>query len=224
MTYTSTLPELHYLFIDLECTGFEDVPDALGQVDDIVEFGVIGMDRDKNPLFELETLILPTQHTLDRIYGNPYVLDMFTTNGLLFDLEDAFRTGLAPTLSTVGADLITLIDKFTPQDGQKVVLAGSGVGTYDMRFLKAQTKDIAARLQYWTNDAGVIRREWLAATGTDLVEANKDKTHRAFDDILCHAEESRAFSSVFARLAALAGGGDLDTVLAFLDRAETAHI
>jgi oligoribonuclease len=213
--------ELAFIGIDLECTGFEDVPDEKGEFDDIVEFGVIGLNRWKQPLFEVETIILPTAHTFDRINGNPFVHNMFTENGLLDDLETAFRTGLAPTLSSVGEDLVTLINRHRPAPGQKVVLLGSGVATYDLRFLKAQTKTVAKQLQYWTSDVGVIRREWKLATGTDLVEVNNDKTHRGFDDILCHVEESRAFSTVFERLAAAAGGGDINSILAFLDRANS---
>ena len=233
---------LVYLFLDLETTGlFESRHSrseterfargkkplgALGTAanvitswicgadtdgDEIVEVGVIGTTLDLKPLFEVETMIAPTRRTLRRAGANPVVYGMMMANGLWGDLEAAIGTGLFPSLNSVETDLVALINRYSAP-GAKVVLAGSGVGTFDSRFIKVQMPALAARLTYYPHDIGVLRREWKIATGHDLVDSDNNKTHRAFDDVLCHLEEARAYREVFGLLAEIIGGSDLEMI------------
>jgi oligoribonuclease len=208
---------LAYLNVDFETTGLDE------NLDSIVEVGIIGTDSDYNPLFEIETLIHPTALTFNAIEATPIVKEMMTANGLLDDLRIGADTGLYPSIRDVEDDLLALINRHSPSEQHKVVLSGSGVATFDFRFIRTNWPKIAARLEYWPDDVGVLRRKWRTATGDDLVPDNKSKTHRAFDDIQCHLSESRQFRDLFTRIGALAGGGDLDTVTAWLDEVEAAR-
>lgn len=235
---------LAFLFLDLETTGFYESRRSrlrtiftrgplgrhtltelwswlralwLGR-DEIVEIGVIGTTADLKPLFEVETMIEPSRHTLTLASTNRPVYDMMLGNGLWADLAAEVGRGRFPSLERVEDDLLTLIDRFAGS-GAKVVLAGSGVATFDSRFIAEQMPRLSARLEYFTHDVGVLRREWRRATGSDLVMSDQNKTHRAFDDVLCHLEEARAYRSAFTGIAGTVGGSDLHAIEQFTERA-----
>jgi oligoribonuclease len=197
---------LAYLFTDLECTGLDE------HRDEIIEFGVIGVDQGLNELFRFQTLIRPTVATIERIEEQPYVLAMTEANGLIEELRGAVGSWGLPSLSDVEDVLIGLID--THGDGSKVTLAGSGVATYDFTFLKAQTPELAKKFTYFCNDVGDSRRRWRAATGGDLVPIDATKNHRAFDDVTIHLAEARYYRQLFAAIAASAGASDFKNIMA----------
>jgi oligoribonuclease len=200
---------LVYLFTDLECTGLNPVDD------EIVEFGVIGVDAELRTLFEFNTLIQPTARTIARIENTPPVLEMMEANGLINELRIALVQNDKPSLGDAVDTLIEAIDTYAT--GTKVTLSGSGVATYDFTFLKAQTPELAARLTYWCNDVGDSRRRWRAATGGDLVAIDATKNHRAFDDVTIHLAEARHYRNLFAAISARFGASDLESIISGLE-------
>lgn len=181
-----------YLHLDFEATGKDPVYDR------IVEVGAILTDGEHNELGRFGTLVDPTSYGLIRMAPGTPAGDMHRASGLYADL---IAKG-APLMSTrdVELALLALIDEHVPA-GKSVVLAGSGVAAYDLQFIRAQMRDLEARMEYYPSDIGQTRREWRAAAGYDLVEVNKSKTHRAMDDVECHLAEARAFRAKLRELA-----------------------
>jgi oligoribonuclease len=205
-----TLANLH---LDFETAGLDE------RMHDIVDVGIVGTTADLNTIFEFTSLVHATPRTLTAIASQPIVHQMMSTNGLLERLITGSTAGSLPSLAEVEDRIIDLINEFgTP--GVKVTLAGSGVATFDMRFIRASMPRLLACLNYWAADVGVLRREWLTATGDDLVTVNKDKPHTGIDDARIHVDEARAFRHMFARLADLAGGGTLEDINALLEAVE----
>lgn len=206
---------LHYLHLDFETAGFDEL------LHDIVDVGIIGTDVNHKILFTYTSLVHATARTLAAIAENPFVLDMMQKNGLLTRLIAGSTEGSLPGIAEIEDDLLTILDEHGI-DGTsvKITLAGSGVATFDMRFIRANMPRLLARLNYWTADVGVLRREWKTATGTDLVTVNKDKPHTGIDDVQIHRSEAMIYREIISRIAAVAGGGDLASIEAFLSAAE----
>lgn len=202
----TTPKPLAYLFTDLECTGLDE------SRDEIIEFGVIGVDEDLNELFTYTTLIQPTAKTIARIEEQPIVLAMTEANGLIHELRNAVGGNDLPDLDEAVASIINLIDLHGT--GKRVTLAGSGVATYDYTFLKAQAPALATKLTYWCNDVGDSRRRWRAATGGDLVGIDATKNHRALDDVTIHLAEARHYRQLFAAIAERFGASDFENIMA----------
>ncbi|MGY6496732.1 MAG: hypothetical protein ACXIUP_00740 [Microcella sp.] len=98
---------------------------------------------------------------------------------------------------SVERGIVALLDAFT--DG-RAILSGSGVGAFDLQFIRQQMPDLASRLEYFPHDVGQLRREWKRATGSDLVTVNNAKPHRALVDIDLHLIETRAFRKVLTEV------------------------
>lgn len=199
-------PAVAYLVLDFEGTGKDTI------LDDITEVAVIGTDENYEPLFEYNALIDASASALERARQHPIVHQMMVASGLDVALDEAREAGTLVSLAEAERHLLAQIGFFNFSD-QLVTLAGSGVATYDFPFIKQRMPDLAEKLNYFTADVGGLRREWRTATGTDLVPVNKDKTHRAADDVLCHLEEARAFRAAFKAIAARLGGADLASIL-----------
>lgn len=207
------------LWVDFETTSLDE------RTGDIVDVGVIATDSDLNILTEYATAIRVEQDAFARIASIPVVHEMMQANGLLEELIAGSLDGSLPALVEVERKLIAIVDEFTNPDTKvKVTLSGSGVATFDFRWIKEQMPTLAERLNYFTHDVGVLRREWRNATGTDLVSVNEAKPHRGIDDIRLHLAEGRAFRGLSKRISELAGGGDLATVTAWLDRVAAAGL
>lgn len=174
------------LWLDLETTGTDETRDS------IIEIGCILTTEALDELGEYESLVLPTDEALGRLLRNPVVKDMHQSNGLL-DQMLMLESGRKP--HAVASELLGWLDGFT---SDQVVLAGSGVGHFDRRFVKRWMPQLDRRLRHWCIDVGVIRRAHEVWTGTSSPSpANAAKTHRALDDARCHLDEARAFRALW---------------------------
>jgi oligoribonuclease len=78
------------------------------------------------------------------------------------------------------------------------MLAGSGVGHFDRRFIRQQLPAVDAFLQYPAIDVGVIRRAMRMWAGDALdFKMNEGKEHRAMADIEQHLAEALTYRSLF---------------------------
>lgn len=180
----------HLLWVDLETTGSDPTKDC------IIEVGAILTDQDLNVLGEYSELVAPTEEGLGRLMMNPTVRRMHEANGLLEELLDLSATP-PRRVHHVSAHLVHWADDLGARRG-RTILAGSGVGHFDRRFIAKWMPLVDKFLRYWCIDIGVVRRAHEMWADTPLPsDADTRKTHRALDDIRCHLEEAKAFRTLW---------------------------
>jgi oligoribonuclease len=181
------------LWCDLETTGVEE------DLDEIIEIGALITDFDFNVLGpRFSRIVEPSERALGRLMKNPTIRKMHTDNGLL---DEILSSGNAkgPLRAEMDMhswmdDVINLKTRKGPVDKYRFMLAGSGVGHFDKRFIKTYLPRIDKLLAFPILDVGVVRR-FLRFSGVQFPaapEAN-NKNHRALDDIELHLEEARFY-------------------------------
>ena len=185
------------LWLDLETTGSDESKDS------IIEVGAILTTPDLDDVAEYQSIVLPTDEALGRLLRNPVVKDMHRANGLL---DQLLMLESGPKPHAVATELLGWLDERTVAD-DSIVLAGSGVGHFDRRFLERWMPQVARRLRYWCIDVGVVRRAY--AMWTDTAEVHPEhvpgKTHRALDDARFHLEEARMWRRMWREAEATMG-------------------
>jgi oligoribonuclease (3'-5' exoribonuclease) len=181
------------LYTDFETTGLDEKTRSL------IEAGIVLTRSDFTELGSIDTLIRPVYFDED---GEPawddFAKDMAKANGLHDDIERGLMDDSLITLDEFEQQVLSLICGHA-NPGDTVVISGSGVATFDFRWIKEQLRDVAVLLAYYPNDVGILRRSFRRANGFDLTPVNKDKTHRAMQDVRCHMEEDRVFHEFLAR-------------------------
>jgi oligoribonuclease len=172
------------LWCDLETTGSSEKDG-----DEIIEIGCILTTHDLIEIGDYTSVVKPSPLGLGRMMQNQIVREMHEKNGLLPEVLVA-RDALKP--HKVAMELLDFLDEGGAKKG-KLVLAGSGVGHFDRRFIDRYMPQLSQYLRYWCIDIGVIRRAHDMWVGTTVSVENDNKTHRAIDDAYCHLREARAF-------------------------------
>jgi oligoribonuclease (3'-5' exoribonuclease) len=185
----------HYLWCDLETTGEPD--ERKGP---ILEAAFILTNTALEQVAEERSWVLNPydwcethqpnegQHLWRRqIDEHPVVREMHTANGLLRDLEELNLWANHPIAEAHVLDMLEDNDV----KPHHVMLAGSGVGHFDRRFIRAQMPRLEKHLYYPNLDIGVMRRFAKHTVGFSIPSFNDDKTHRALDDVRLHLEEAR---------------------------------
>lgn len=182
-----------YAWLDLETTGSDERRDA------ILEIGIAISDATFQPIATFERIIHCSQHARDA--APMRVREMHDANGL-------WTAALASPheVDEVDREATAWLASFAPADyagrGQyQLILAGSGVGHFDSRFLRQHMPATERRLTYWPMDVGVIRR-FLPLAGFDVPPAEDGKPHRALADALHHMEEMRLYLGMVGRVTA----------------------
>ncbi len=170
------------LWLDLETTGSEVEHDC------IIEVGCMLTTHDLIEIDTFTSVVKPEAAGLGRLFMNPIVKEMHTVNGLI---DDILAVDTKP-VHLVTKSLLEWLAESGAEQG-KTVLAGSGVGHFDRKFIDRYMPQLSKYLRYWCIDIGVIRRAHDMWVGTTVSTANDGKTHRSLDDVICHVEEARAF-------------------------------
>lgn len=175
-----------YAWLDLETTGSDE------RQDKILEIGIAISGLDFHPVATFERVIGITQHARDA--APVRVREMHDANGL-------WAEAMASTneIDVVDRDCWAWLRKHSPI--AQLILAGSGVGHFDSRFLRQWMPATARCLTYWTMDVGVIRR-FLPLCGIDVPPAEDGKPHRALADALHHMEEMRLYRGMVGKVLA----------------------
>lgn len=188
MTATDEAPiQDPLLWLDLETTGSDEAHDC------IIEVGCVLTTHDLTALGEFTAVVKPDPLGLGRMIQNDIVRAMHEKNGLL---DDVLAATDEDRPHKVTRRLLDWLSDLGFQSG-KIVLAGSGVGHFDRRFVARYMPQLNERLRYWVIDIGVIRRAHEMWIGPDPFKHNDDKTHRALDDIRCHVAEAQSFAELW---------------------------
>ena len=163
------------LFLDLETTGSSDT-------DSIIEIGAVLTYTDKvfTEIFEFHSNVFPRNGS----FMSPFVRKMHEDNGLLNELE----LGHGRWIPDVEADLLNQIIEVIHND--RLVLAGSGVGHFDRRFIKREMSTLDARMVYYPLDVGTTRR---LACIAGVTNDPPSKPHRALADARLALAEARMY-------------------------------
>lgn len=192
------------LWLDLETTDSEPEDGV------ILELGAIITDwsPELRELASATMLIRPPgnsqDHTTMWYTVPPEVKAMHLANGLW-----AEATTSADAWSIHDADSAFAGWCREHSEGERMPIAGSGVGHLDLPFVKAWMPATASLLKYWPVDIGNYRRMLKLAGREDLLDEQTDvhsKPHRALADVQLHVTEARKY------LATLAGIPRLESV------------
>lgn len=183
------------LWTDLETTGTKE------ELDCIIEIGAILTDFEFNPIGDEFTIVVdPDEFALGRMMKTPAVLNMHMKNGLLQDILDGAGTSIENAQKEMLRWMDNTINSKTrkgPVNKFKFMLAGSGVGHFDKRFIKEELPQVNKLLTFPILDVGMVRR-FLRFSGVEpSQQPNDQKNHRALDDIRLHLEEARMYRELF---------------------------
>lgn len=163
---------------DLETAGTDE------RLDPILEAAVILTDMNLD-IFHRDSFVIDPGYVDDAWISalHPAVQEMHKANGLFDDIA----AGKGVSARTFERDTVKLLS----MRGQKheFMIAGSGVGHFDRRFIRAQMAELDSWLSYPAFDVGTLRRfhQWFRPK--DVPALNEAKTHRAMDDIDLHLQE-----------------------------------
>lgn len=177
-----------YLWIDLETTGLDPARCAIAEVgalltDESGERGTVTRRGDDT----FDAIVRLTADDWQR--GDGPALTMAAANGLLTDTLSE-TDGVASPLAVVDAALADWITRRA--NGQRVMLAGSGLPHLDMPFMRAHMPRTMAAVVWYVVDVGIMRRMLRAAgvrIDTGAAGDASTKTHRALSDAKQHAAE-----------------------------------
>lgn len=182
----------HLLWIDLETTGSNVKDHAILEVAFILT-DAIG----DNEMVRAEQVIgrqfmnnWTAEDWIAWYKPDDVVLKMHKDNGLW---DDVTRS----QISIQHADLALSNDlaKRGVKD-KKVMIAGSGVGHFDRKFIDAYMPLTSSMLAYAAFDTGCIRRALVMSGFQFEADQHKTKSHRAMDDIELHLYEWRRYREI----------------------------
>lgn len=159
------------LWLDIETTGLDPRRDG------IIEVGAILTNSNLEEIHSYSSVVKPTLRQRRRLMKSDVVWGMHKKSGLLKEIffgKDLLR------IEEVDEELNFLLNLFGASE--RVVLAGSGVGHFDLQFVKQHMPILASRLEYYVIDVGVVRRFHRVALDSVPFDFVSKKEHRALSD------------------------------------------
>ena len=166
-------------WLDLETEG-ADAATCL-----ILEVGMVVTTVDLQEVERYEGVVGLNGAT-DPDYADAHVRVIHVANGL-----DALVRASTKSSEDVEREAIGVLSRHGKPG--EFILAGSGVGHFDKRFLANQMPVLHSWFRYYVYDVGVVRRLLVSAGRADLVGEKPNKPHRALGDALLHLEEWRRY-------------------------------
>lgn len=176
------------LWLDLETTGLDL------RNDHPLEAAIFVTNPDgTNPRDYMQWCITPNDLNWE-ICMIPFVREMHTTNGLLNDISEN------SVMEQMFYEQLLLYIRAQIMDhrmvGNKLTVAGSGVGPFDLPFIKERCPTLDQYLNYFVMDVEVIGRFYKQCLKIDFPDRPK-VGHRAADDIQDHYQEFLQYKAVF---------------------------
>lgn len=207
----------HALWVDLETTGTDE---TRGEV---LEVGAIltTLDAVATEVSRYQLTIKPANRAWFSAMSN-VVVKMHSESGLLDDIagveEEMPREAVDRMLVAWRRAAVREARAAGHVVTTPLVLAGSGVGHFDGRWLRLHFPEFSRALTYYTLDVGVLRRAFAAMatpvqrgtywwTGAEMprYEFPERKAHRGLDDVVDHVAEWRWYASHMRNPCAWAG-------------------
>lgn len=183
------------LWCDLETTGTNE------EVDEIIEIGAVVTDFELRQIGDSFTKVIqPTPAALGRLMYEDAVREMHLANGLLHDIVDQKGTALWKAEEAMIKWLQGVVNRGRtrgPVNKFRFMLAGSGVGHFDKRFIKEWMPQVDQLLTFPLLDVGMVRRFLRVAGVEPSHQPNDSKDHRALADVRLHLEEARMYRDWF---------------------------
>lgn len=180
---------MNIAWVDLETSGSDETSGH------VLEIGCVVTNPDLVALDEFYKVVNPGEGWQDDL--SDFVRDMHDRSGLL----DAVGSGVS--LTEADESFAAFLDRYIV-DG-RIILAGSGVGHFDSRWIRAHLRLSAKRLTYFVYDVGVVRR-FLRTVDEGLLRPAPDKAHRGLDDARDHLDEWKFYRDVLGEMLYLAKG------------------
>lgn len=172
-------------WIDLETTGLDL------QRDTIIEIALVVTDMQLHMLEAPYTSIVRGDLWEFLIKRDPFVLKMHTMNGLYSSLIE----GEGKSYRQVTKDLV----KILKEHGEigDYLIAGSGVASFDLPWIKTHLPDVGMFLQYSAMDIGPMRRFIKYTVGRPEFVTEADDNHRALSDVAAFLDQAVNFKNLF---------------------------
>ena len=180
--------QTYLLWVDLETTGTNEKHDY------ILEVGWILTDDDLNVVDPGGGTVVRPKNENWRSMMPPFVAEMHESNGLIAEIP-----GGVPLIEPEAA----IVNALPLGSDSKIVLSGSGVGHFDLRFINAQMPFLARHLSYYVYDIGTVRRFIRDIAKIDIdasISEVRDINHRAYDDVTNHLEEARIIKYILTEI------------------------
>lgn len=178
------------LWVDLETT------DTNVNECGVLEIGAFFTDMKLNKISgDFELVVTPTGEHMDRLFREPIVVDMHSSNGLLTEIAQLNADNKINTVSTFITWLIHSLEdlKLKLPEEPVIQIAGSGVAVFDKPILERLT---SLKFYYAPFDVGQARRLFSMSENTRIKEIGQVKEeipHRALADINNHWEEAKRY-------------------------------
>lgn len=170
--------ESKMVWVDLETTGLWELDPNLPQRE-MLEIAFIVTDNELNELEVYESLVLPSQRSLDAM--DPYVKEMHTSNGLL----DKVKNNWAPSVGKVESEILTILNKHKTYNNY-LYWTGNSIASLDLKFLghymPKLSRDKGGPMHYQSIDISGLRLALGFHTGINYIYP-KPETHRALEDV-----------------------------------------
>lgn len=177
----------NYLWLDLETTGSDE------NVHHIIEIGAIITNDKLEFIDDWWTIVNPPSWAgMDDV-----VVRMHIKSGLLATFEDYGNDSW--DIAQADGMIVEWLKGNGALQGGKIILAGSGVGHFDRRFIRKYMPLLEKRLTFAPFDVGQVRR-FLTLAGVVGRPKDDPKTHRALKDAEEHLAEARKFIEWFREL------------------------
>jgi oligoribonuclease len=168
----------NFAWIDLETTGLEK-----HGPDQIVELACIVTDENLEWKEEYYSLV---QSSVDM---EPKTAEFHKK---VSGLYDSIVRGLGEDPRTTDTELYHMLSKYLNAD-KTIYLAGSGVGHFDIHFIRRQLPETYTLLHHAPIDIGDTRRFLTHIVGLNLPDPKVNLKHRAYTDIKDHIKEAKCY-------------------------------
>jgi oligoribonuclease len=165
-------------WIDLETTGLEK-----HGPDEIVELACIVTDENLEWKEEYYSLVQSS------VTMNSETAE-FHKN--VSGLYDSIIEGYGEDPRTVDTELYHMLKTYLNEDFT-IYIAGSGVGHFDIHFIRRQLLEVYSLLHHAPVDIGDTRRFLTHVVGLDLPDPKVNLKHRAYTDIKDHIKEAKRY-------------------------------